>query len=434
MKINHPIKHSQMKRFRLLYLLCLASLINPAHGQQKPGTLNPKEHAIIQTTRTDGRYVSSRGIVHAMMKNTQPALAFRPDLTAEGFARWQEELRIKMKEIMHHPDNRGLPAPKRIGSEKRDGYRLEKWESYPLPEAVVPYLVLVPDGVDARHSAPGVLCIPGSGRTKESLAGEPELEPRYARPHFQEENEMALKFVKMGLVSVVVDNPGIGESSDLEKYTVAPSYYFDGIARCLLELGWNYLGYSSYVDKCVLDWMKEQPYIQKERLIVSGHSLGTEPLMVLGVLDPSIYAFVYSDFLCSTRERILVMTEPYPNGLRPFPNSIEHLIPNFLCNFDFPDIVASLAPRPVIFTEGGLDRDLNRVQEAFRISGRPKNVEIHFYPKYADPANRKTSGDLPEGLNRDVYFDLTNVDAPMHCFKAHLILPWVKRILADPQK
>ena len=67
------------------------------------------------------------------------------------------------------------------------------------------------------------------------------------------------------------------------------------------------------------------------------------------------------------------------------------------------------------------------VKEAYKISGHPENLEIHFYPKYADPKNRKTKGDLMEGLNRNTYFDLSNVDAPRHSFKEHLIIPWVKK-------
>ena len=117
-------------------------------------------------------------------------------------------------------------------------------------------------------------------------------------------NAMALRYVKKGLVAVAVDNPSCGELSD--------NGYFDYLntSRILLEVGWSYLGLTAWQDWNILNWMKAQSYIDKERVIISGFSLGTEPLMVLGVLDPSIYAFVYNDFLCRTLERILVMTKP----------------------------------------------------------------------------------------------------------------------------
>lgn len=150
---------------------------------------------------------------------------------------------------------------------------------------------------------------------------------------------MALHYVKRGLVAVAVDNPSCAELSD--------NGHFDYLntSRILLEMGWSYLGLTAYQDWNVLSWMKELDFVNKDRLIVSGFSLGTEPLMDLGTLDPSIYAFVYNDFCVDTLERILVMTKPDPKGIRPFPNSIEHLIPGFLTQFDFPDLVAALAPR-----------------------------------------------------------------------------------------
>ena len=216
--------------------------------------------------------------------------------------------------------------------------RVEKWESYPLPGSVVPYLVLIPNGIDTtQDKVPSVLCIPGFGGSKEELAGETEgdygLTSLPVKP--VRKNAMALRYVKKGLVAVAVDNPSCGELSD--------NGYFDYLntSRILLEVGWSYLGLTAWQDWNILNWMKAQSYIDKERVIISGFSLGTEPLMVLGVLDPSIYAFVYNDFLCRTLERILVMTKPDEKGRRPFPNSIEHLIPGFLTQFDFPDLVAA---------------------------------------------------------------------------------------------
>ena len=66
-----------------------------------------------------------------------------------------------------------MPPPVRLWREERDGYRLEKWEFYPDDYAAVPFLVLIPEGASAAHPVPGVLCLPGSNHSKESLAGEP---------------------------------------------------------------------------------------------------------------------------------------------------------------------------------------------------------------------------------------------------------------------
>ena len=379
----------------------------------------------ITTDRQDGRFQSSRGTVQYMLKRMKPTYAFDPLFTPVEFKEWQSGLRAAMKELMHFPEIADLPAPVRIKTVRRDGYRVEKWESYPLPGSVVPYLVLIPDGVDPGHKAPAVLCIPGFGGSKEGLAGENEGD--YDLISFPAEsvkkNAMALHYVKRGLVAVVVDNPSCAELSD--------NGHFDYLntSRILLEMGWSYLGLSAYQDWNILSWMKELDFVNKDRLIVSGFSLGTEPLMVLGTLDPSIYAFVYNDFLCRTLERILVMTKLDPKGIRPFPNSIEHLIPGFLTQFDFPDLVAALAPRPVICTEGGLDRDFDLIRKAYEISGKPDYFTYYHYKKFADPKDRKQIEKVPEGIDRDTYFNLVNVDPENHYFKEEWVLPWIDKIL-----
>ena len=381
--------------------------------------------AQITTDRQDGRFQSTRGTVQYMLKQMKPAYAFDPSFTPAEFKEWQSGLRTAMKELMHFPEIADLPAPVCIKTVQRDGYRVEKWESYPLPGSVVPYLVLIPDGVDPGHKAPAVLCIPGFGGSKEGLAGETEGD--YELTSFPGEpvkkGAMALHYVKRGLVAVAVDNPSCAELSD--------NGHFDYLntSRILLEMGWSYLGLTAYQDWNVLSWMKELDFVNKDRLIVSGFSLGTEPLMVLGTLDPSIYAFVYNDFLCRTLERILVMTKPDPKGIRLFPNSIEHLIPGFLTQFDFPDLVAALAPRPVICTEGGLDRDFDLIRKAYEISGKPDHFTYYHYKKFVDPKDRKQIEQVPEGIDRDTYFNLVNVDPKNHYFKEEWVLPWIDKVL-----
>ncbi|WP_369696139.1 alpha/beta hydrolase family protein [Parabacteroides gordonii] len=394
-------------------------------GQTGQSTSNPDDSSRITTNRKDGRFLSSRGTVQYMLKEMKPAYAFNPDFTETEFKEWQAGLRSAMKELMHFPEIADLPAPVCVRTVKRDGYRIEKWESYPLPGSVVPYLVLIPDGVGSGHKVPAMLCIPGFGGSKEGLAGETEGDYELTSSPVEpvKKNAMALHYVKKGFVAVAVDNPSCAELSD--------NGHFDYLntSRILLEMGWSYLGLTAWQDWNILNWMKTQNYVDKERIIVSGFSLGTEPLMVLGVLDPSIYAFVYNDFMCRTLERILVMTQPDSKGVRPFPNSIEHLIPGFLKQFDFPDLVAALAPRPVICTEGGLDRDFNLIKKAYRLSGKPDNFTFYHYKKFADPKDRKQLERVPEGVDRDTYFNLANVDPKNHYFKEEWVLPWLDELL-----
>lgn len=412
-----------MKKHAFVCLISFLLLASEAYAQQ----FEPQKHHIIQTDREDGRFVSSRGFVHSLLKNMTPEYAFDENFTKAEMLVWQENMQHSMKELMKHPTLQNLPAPQLVEQIQRDGYRVEKWEAYPLPGCVVPYLVLVPDMLASDAQVPAVLCLPGKGKSKESAAGEPELHKVYGPSVTEDRFVMALPFVSKGMIAVVVDNPGTAETSDLERFT-GIGYQYDQIARVLLELDWSYLGFSSYCSMHVLNWMKAHTNINKDRLIVCGFSLGTEPMMALGLMDPSIYAFIYNDFLCNTLERWVVLTEPNQKGVRNSPNTIMHLIPGFLKKFDFPDIVAAFAPRPLIFTEGGLDRDFNKVKKAYEIMGASENMEYHHYPKFEN-AKRTDLKSLPEGLNVNTYFELTNVDPPAHDMKMHQILPWLDRIL-----
>lgn len=415
------------KRLLILFLVICA----PCYAQHP---FDPAAHATFETTRADGRFTSSRAVSHALMQQEEPVLSFRPELPATEFPAWQQKVGEAMQALMKHPVIADLPAPVRISVRQRDGYRIEKWEAYPLPACVVPYLMLIPDGVDAARPAPALLCIPGWGGSKEELAGEPE--GAWTLPDTTttsvSRNAMARFYVEQGWIAVAVDNPGSGEAADLEYRAGQSPYDYQTFARALLELDWSYLGYASYIDLHILNWMKTQPMMQSDRLIVSGFSFGTEMLMVLGSLDSSIYAFVYNDFLCRTRERALVMTWPDSKGRRPWPNDISHLIPGFLRQFDFPDLVAVLAPRPVICTEGGLDRDFRLAGQAYALAGKPENFTYYHYKAFAEPEKREDRQVLPAGVDRDTYFRMVNVDPKNHYFKAEYVLPWIRKITGRP--
>ena len=372
---------------------------------------------------------STREGVLKLMKRNPPRLTVDTTMDKQQLSEWRGEMSEAMKRLMKHPEKEAAP-PQKIGEAKRDGYRIERWQSYPLEETPVNYYVLIPDGVSEVNKARGaVLCIPGFGQTKELVAGEPAgvYDLSQGPDSVLRQAAMARHFVNEGLVAVAVDNPSFGELSD--------NGYADFLntSRILLEQDWHYLGLTSWQDKVILDWLKNQPYLDNEKVMISGFSLGTEPMMVLGLLDNDIYAFVYNDFLCRTRERIFVMNKPDEKGNRPFPNSDEHLIPGFLLEFDFPDIVAALSPRPVICTEGGLDRDFNIIKKVYENAGAPEAFTAYHYAKYADPADRVmlNETELPGNLNRNEFFRLANVDSPNHYFKTEYIMPWLDIVLPE---
>lgn len=395
--------------------------------------IDPEQYKIISTDRCDGRYISTRGFVQYLLRNSEVKLAFNPQFSVKEFQEWQDQVRVRMEELMQFPIVPPQPQPKLLSRAKRDGYTLEKWEIYPQPGSVVPFLMLIPDGISSKNPGAAVLCYPGSNRTKENLAGEEELIPGYSVERHHDKNRMAMFYAQQGIVAVAVDNPGIGELSDLEQYVLAPSYDRNTFSRYLLDMGWSYLGLSAFQGQQILKWMKSRDFIDNKRIALSGHSLGTEPVMALAVLDPDIRAIVINDFMCRLITRATVITKPNSQGLRPVANWLGHCVPGLWQWFDYPDIVASLAPRPLILTEGGAQTDLDLVKEAYKIMGVKDNITVYHYPKYSDPGARRDYECIPEGLDMEEYFKYVNVDAPNHYFKSEVAVPWLKNVLNDKQ-
>lgn len=411
----------------LLFLILPAAALPPSLP-----AFNAADWSVLRSTRKNGRHVSSRGIVQTMLEDIRPACAFRPEIDPADFPSWQAKVREAMNRLMKFPRRAETRPPVLVNTVQRERYRVEKWEAYPFPHAAVPFLVLVPDTVSDKTPAPVLFCIPGSDQTKEELAA--ETSPDLDRPPLPQpgNNAMAYHYARQGWIAVVVDNAGTGEEADAEHAAGRANHDYENLARFLLEMDWSWLGYTACVDQCILDWAKTRPWVQKDRIILSGFSLGTEPMMVLGILNPDIFAFVYNDFLCRTLERARVMTMPGRNGSRPAPNSIRHLIPGFWQQFDFPDIAAALAPRPLLCTEGGLDRDFKLIAEAYRMAGAPDHFQYRHQPRFADAAQRWQGTRLPGGLDRDSFFRLANVDPRNHFFKKDIVIPWIQHLLAPP--
>lgn len=243
------------------------------------------------------------------------------------------------------------------------------------PEAKADALWLLPERPRTDWA---VLCFGGSGQSKETVA---ELQGRFFR--------------EQGFAVCCIANPP------------------DAIARFLLEMGWSWLGYSVAAARPELQRLRTYA----PRVIFSGFSLGTEPMMALGNLEgrPGD-AYVYNDFLCRCKERLLVLDRE-PNGLR-------NITPGFFSSFDFPDLCAALSESPLLFTEGGLDRDA-----AIVARWHPENVEFHHQPRFAD-ADRRFHGEaLPAPLTRQEFFRLCNVDPGNHNYKTALVAEWMRNRL-----
>lgn len=399
------------------------------------GQINPEDYAVIRTDRQDGRYLSTRGFIQHQMRNLTPLLAFNSDVSAEMFATWKVNVANKVNDLMRFPIIPPQPIPLLVSTIQREGYRVEKWEIYPQPGSVVPILMLIPDYVSATDPAPAVICYPGTSGSKESLAGESELNPRFkSRSSHYEKNHMAKIYAQKGIIAIAIDHPFAAEASDLEFASLAPNYQWSIICRRLMDMGWHFNGLSAFNGQQVLNWLKTLPIVDDKRIALSGHSLGTEPVMLLAVLNPGIKAVVFNDFLTNTIRRAVVQTKPNEQGMRPGPNGIFSCIPGMWHWFDYADLLGSLAPMELLITEGGVTMDLETVKNAYDVAGASESFVYRYYELYKDPANRIGDVEIPEGINEQEWFKYANVDAPNHYFKADIAVPWLLNVLFEPKE
>ncbi len=385
-----------------------------------PNNLRGAEGTLSRTfvsERGDGRSSQTVGQLQSQLKHLRPKLAFDSSMTADDFTTWRDSVRKKLLELMCFPENIPVqPEPKQLWAKQRHGYVLQKWEAYPEPYSVVPFLALVPDGVSSNSPSPAVMCFPGSTHSKESLAGEPELDTgKPAKWKHWESNRQALHYARKGIVSIAIDNPATGELA-------SPLQPRGRMSECMLWMGRNYLGLSVFQKACILKWLSQWSLIDSKRIATSGHSLGSNPADVLGVLYPELVsAVIHNDFVCNWQERAISQ-----NFLPP---GDHHTVPGLFQWFDHTDIEAALAPCPLLFTEGGRTNQIDKIRQAYKLVDAENQIEVHYYAKYATPDQRPLDGkELPVGITSDEYLEYANVDVGMHRFRPTRAVPWLAKV------
>lgn len=326
--------------------------------------------------RADGRYVCTMAAHMAMLRDRKPRLALPEALTEQTFAAWQAAVKQVLKKQLSLPPVGAQPAPVMLSSVQRDGYRTEKWEFYPDDFTVVPFLVLIPDGVTAQAPAPAVMCYLDSCDNKEFAAGEPLLD----HPNCQQ-NESATPFAQIyaqnGLVTFVFDNPGIGECSIQSDPALGAtqSYIREILCHGLLETGCGYVGLTVFQRLQFLQWLDSFPYADQGKLAIAAHGLGTEAAIAVGLLDSRIQAIVYGDILRDDRHHYVAATEE-PGPIMAQDVSKWHTIPGKMADYSYADLCAAFAPRYLGLCEGSNEEFVKTVRNAYAFCNAESALQV----------------------------------------------------------
>ncbi len=383
-----------------------------------------------KSNRADGRFNSAFAAFMEKMRNTKPLLSLPENITKDEFSVWQNTLKSKVKELLLFPEKPFLPETKKLSSIKRDTYTVEKWEFYPDKYSAVTFLILVPDTATKENPAPMVMCFPGSTASKEALAGESLLDKAQCTfMKYPERIKMAYHYVKNGMVAVAFDNIETAENAiDIERDH--DWGYSSRIQLChgLMQMGYCYFGLSVFQKLCVLEFLKTLSYVDANKIAVSGHSLGADDAMYMGLLSKDIKAIIFNDLVLSEMHRYFATTE-YDEREMCNSSGVWHEIPSSFKYYSRVDILSALSDKYLALNEGGGQYDLDKIINAFNLMGNIDNLQITHYPKFQDEKMRsKQYKPQNYGYSQDSYFEYTNTDSSDHSFRAEPSIRFLRKV------
>ena len=210
-------------------------------------------------------------------------------------------------------------AVRSAGMVERDGLREERLYLTTEADYEVPLIVAAPAESDGPW--PAVICLHGTGQSKESLL-----------------TEYGETLARRGYLVAVPDIRTFGERED------------DYVFRAEVEIleGRSLWGLMIWDTLRIADYVRTRPDVGQERLGIVGHSLGGHTAQAVGSLDSGIAATVASCGIFSY-ERFFS-----PRGHSTFNNPYV-CVPGILAHGDIYDLYAAQAPRPLMITWAARD-------------------------------------------------------------------------------
>ena len=210
-------------------------------------------------------------------------------------------------------------AVRSAGMAERGGLRVERLYLTTEADYEAPLIVAAP--ADSDGPLPAVLCLHGTGQSKEGLLA-----------------EYGETLARHGYLVAVPDIRTFGERED------------DYVFRAEVEIleGRSLWGLMIWDTLRIADYVRTRPDVDPDRLGIVGHSLGGHTAQAVGSLDSGVAATVASCGIFSY-ERFFS-----PRGHSTFNNPYV-CVPGILAEGDIYDIYAAQAPRPLMIAWAARD-------------------------------------------------------------------------------
>ncbi len=285
---------------------------------------------------------------------------------------WRERLTAKLIDLLGgFPPDPGPLDPVVLDRVDTGDYVRERIAFTTEPGLRVPAYLLRPYGTSGAQPGPAILCLHGHGRGKDDVAGVVRS-PKEAQYKVRALNyDYAHQLARRGYTVLAPDARGFGELA-LDGMTCTW-----GMTASLL-LGRTLVGSRVWDTVRAVDLLASLPEVDPERIGCVGLSWGGTHTMYAAALDPRIQAAVISGAFGTFKDALI-------DG----PECPCQYVPGLLRHAELPDIVALIAPRPLLIENGDDDPHYTRetigpafatVQRAYAVAGAPDNVALDIFP------------------------------------------------------
>lgn len=303
----------------------------------------------------------------------------------DEFEAWKKEFRIKLRDLIGLNTMQSCDLnPRKIESIQMDGYTREKYTIETEPGIIMPFYVLIPDGMKADERRPAVIAPHGHGSGgKMAVTGVSEGIAAMEATIKHYNYDYGISFVKAGFVVFCPDARGFGERREKywqeEKNITGSSCEF--LNYMAISLGQCVTGMWTWDLMRLLDYMQTRKEVNVDRIGCAGLSGGGLQTLWVSALDDRIKCVVISGYLYGYKQSILESMCCSCN-----------YVPGLYELADIGDIGALILPRPVLIETGdkdslngkdGIDNVLpqvNKLLKAAALYGKKSFVSHDIFP------------------------------------------------------
>lgn len=282
----------------------------------------------------------------------------------EHIGQWKNHARAVLRQSLLWPDNPVAFSPQLTDTEQRQGYRAERWLIQLTAESRVPVILLIPESLTTP--APVMLLLHDHGAFfdigKEKMIRPFKHSPQQGVAQRWADKYFSGRFIgdelaAQGYLVVAADSFGWGERGPLAFEQQ------QALAANFMLMGRSLAGMVAYEDLRLVDFIRQLPQADTQRIGVLGFSMGAFKAWQLAALTDDIKATVAVAWMNSWQQLVV----PGNNALKG-QSAFYMLHPGLNAKLDIADVAAIAAPAAMLLINGEKDTlmPVKGVQQAYQ--------------------------------------------------------------------